>query len=74
MTDRTDLYVIPDDFPMSARRITPAEALTVLLPDVDWEQLRALIGYLMGEEDFGAWNHDVAPLIRLLAVYDGKDE
>lgn len=53
--------------------VTPAEALTVLLPDVDWEQLRALIGYLLDAEGFGEWNHDVAPLIRLLAVYDGKD-
>lgn len=72
------------------RTLTPAEVLSVLFPDVDWEALREAVDTdvtVTNHHDADGSPYAVADMLtgvgawrvveaarRLLAVYDGKDE
>jgi hypothetical protein len=53
------------------RPVAPAEALAVLLPDVDWEALRDELRYVDERDEIRSAVARTAR--RLLAVHDGKD-
>lgn len=63
------------------RTLTPAGVLAILLPDVDWEALRAALAWhprglgdlVSTEAEYRVLEEIEGAARRLLAVYDGKD-